>query len=301
MLRTLALVFALMGLASVGSASPREDLLVTPAWLAHHLNDPDLVLLHVGDKGEFASAHIPGARFVEMQDVSVTGAEAGGLTLELPKAEDLRKRLAALGVSDRSRIVVYYGKDWVSPSTRIVFTLDAAGLGGRTSVLDGGMGAWTHEGHPVTAKTAPARTGTLSALKMQPRVVDAAFVRSHLNTPGFAVIDARAQVFYDGVQPGGPRDKRTSGHAAGAHSLPFTEVTGDDLKFKSPEALAALFVKAGVKPGDTIVAYCHVGQQATAVVFAARTLGRKVYLYDGSFEDWARRGLPVDNPSRKGQ
>ena len=40
--------------------------------------------------------------------------------------------IAGLGISDNSRIVVYYGKDWVTPSTRVVFTLDYAGLGSRT-------------------------------------------------------------------------------------------------------------------------------------------------------------------------
>ena len=43
-----------------------------------------------------------------------------------------------------------------------------------------------------------------------------------------------------------------------------------------------------VKPGDTVVAYCHVGQQASATLFAARSLGLKALLYDGSFEEWSR-------------
>jgi thiosulfate/3-mercaptopyruvate sulfurtransferase len=51
--------------------------------------------------------------------------------------------------------------------------------------------------------------------------------------------------------------------------------------------LTALFERAGIKPGDTIVAYCHVGQQATAVILGARLLGHPVMLYDGAFQDWA--------------
>ena len=46
-----------------------------------------------------------------------------------------------------------------------------------------------------------------------------------------------------------------------------------------------------------MIGYCHIGQQATAMLFAARTLGYRVVLYDGSFEDWSRRGLPIDNPA----
>ena len=69
------------------------------------------------------------------------------------------------------------------------------------------------------------------------------------------------------------------------------------------DELAALFAKAGVQPGDTIVGYCHVGQQATAMLFAARSLGHPVLLYDGSFQEWSRltpaESYPVENPSAK--
>ena len=57
-------------------------------------------------------------------------------------------------------------------------------------------------------------------------------------------------------------------------------------------------LRAGVKPNDTVIGYCHIGQQATAMLFAARSLGYKVVLYDGSFEDWSKRDLPVDNPKK---
>ena len=62
-----------------------------------------------------------------MSDVCVSEHSAKGLTLEMPPAEELHNAFEAVGVSDNSRVVVYYGKDW-SPSTRIFFTFDYAGL-----------------------------------------------------------------------------------------------------------------------------------------------------------------------------
>lgn len=127
-------------------------------------------------------------------------------------------------------------------------------------------------------------------------------MKSNVGKPGIAVVDGRSASFYDGVQTGqGMHAPHKTGHIAGATSIPFTEVTGDDLKLKSRAELEALFTKAGVKPGDTVVGYCHVGQQATGMLFAARTLGHKVLLYDGSMEDWSLHGeaFPVETASHK--
>ena len=287
--------------ASTASAGPgpRDSLLVTAPWLAQHLADPGLVLLHVGDKAEYEAAHIPGARFVTMADLSVSDRSEKGLILEMPPAVDLRHRLEALGISGDSRIVVYYGKDWVSPTTRILFTLDYAGLGEKSSFLDGGMDAWVRNGGTVTRDIPAPRTGSLAPLKIRPLVVDAGFVRAHLGTAGFAVVDGRAGSFYDGTDTGGSgTEKHLTGHIRGALSIPFTEIADDRLLLKSPEELAALFTKAGVKAGDTVIGYCHIGQQTTAMLFAARTLGHPVLLYDGSFQDWSRqKDAPVENPT----
>jgi thiosulfate/3-mercaptopyruvate sulfurtransferase len=297
-----AVAAILLVAASDAAASPRQSLVVDTAWLKTHLGDPDLVLLHVGDKAEYDAAHIAGARLVSQRDLSVTDMSATGLILEMPPVEDLRKRLESLGISDSSRVVVYYGKDWVSPATRIVFTLDYAGLGKRTVLLDGGMGAWVRDGNAVTAAVPPARTGKLAPLKIKPVILKAEEVRARIGKPGIALVDGRAAVFYDGVDTGGMHDQpHRTGHIRGAGNFPFTEVTDDNVMLRSEAELAALFKKAGVKKGDTILLYCHIGQQATAVAFAARTLGYPVLFYDGSMQDWSRHeGYPVDNPAEKG-
>ena len=276
------------------SAPPSAPVTVSTDWLSKHLNDPNIVLLHVGNRKEYDAGHIPGARYVALEDVSVSSHDHdNGLMLEMPKPDSLRAQLEALGISSNSRVIVYYGNDWVSPATRVIFTLDYAGLGAGSALLDGGMPAWKAEGHALSTAAPKQSRGQLAALHVKPIVVDAAWVRSRLGSPSLHLIDGRAAVFYDGVEAGGSR----KGHIAGAKSLPYTEIADDNLKLRDAAALRALFARAGVAPGDTVVAYCHIGQQATAVLFAARSLGHPVLLYDGSYQDWSRRPEnPVEDP-----
>ena len=279
---TLVAVALLSRPAAAQTAAP-APLLVDVDWLAQHLNDRDLVLLHVGDAGE---PHIPGARAISEEDVARPHDMArGDLMLELPEVAGLRATFAARGVSDNSRIVVYFGpKTAVQSATRIILTLDYLGLGNRTSLLNGGMPAWGRAGKPVTTEATKVTPGVLTARATKPVVVDAEFVKSLATRPNHTLVDARAPVFYSGVSP----TFEKSGHIPGAINIPFTDIT-DTERMIDRAKLAGVFARAGVRPGDTVVAYCHIGQQATAVVFAARLLGHPVVLYDGAFQDWASR------------
>lgn len=290
-----AFLFCFCALTVGLQADPaRDSLLVSTTWLAQHLNDSDLVLLHMGDPAEYAIKHIPGSRLVTRAAISATAAP-GALTLELPPVDELKTRLEALGISDKSRIVVIFGQAQVTPATRVVLTLQAAGFGDRTSLLDGGLAQWERDGKPVTAYVPAPKAGTISALKMASPIVDADFVKSHLNTPKFVIVDARDKGFYDGTQTGGSQTApHKTGHIVGAANIPYSTLTKPDNTLKPADELQSMFSAAGVKPGDTVVAYCHIGQQATGVVFAARTLGITVKLYDGSFEDWSKKDGPVE-------
>jgi thiosulfate/3-mercaptopyruvate sulfurtransferase len=303
LLRSLALLTFASRAATAQSLAPaapdpRAPLLVTAEWLSQHLRDPNLVLLHVGTAADYPAAHIPGARLVSVADVAVSDT-ARKLNVEMPGAEPLRARLAALGVSDRSRVVVYFASDMVYQTTRILFTLFYAGLGERAALLDGGMGAWTAAGLATSTEIPAAVTGTLSPLSLRNFVVDAAYVQSMIGKAGVSIVDARDSVFYTGARQGGSAQApHRPGHVPSARSVPWTLLYDATLQLKPREELARIFAAAGVKPGDVVIGYCHTGQQATAMLLAARSLGHAVLLYDGSYQDWSARGeLPVEtNP-----
>jgi len=300
----IALTCVATAVGAQSAASQRDALLVPPAWLASHLNDPNVVVLFMGQAADYEKGHIPGARQVDFRTISPMDSTGKALTLEMPSPERLHETFVKLGVSDNSRVIVYYnGKTGgaVSVATRLVMTLDHAGLGKNVALLDGGQLAWVAAGNPLSTDVPTVQPGRLSALTIKPVVVTADFVRDHIAKQGFSIVDGRAAAFYDGVQTGGgPSAPHKTGHVASAKNVPYTEIIDENGKLKPSDQLAALFDKAGVAKGDTIIGYCHIGQQATAMLFAARLLGYPILFYDGSFEDWSRRDYPVDGPKKGG-
>jgi thiosulfate/3-mercaptopyruvate sulfurtransferase len=272
--------------ADCGGHGNSKTMLVTPAWVAAHIKDSNLAVLAVGDPKQYAQAHIPGSAMVEMQEI----ATRGDLTLELPPMDALASTFAKKGVRDDSRIVLYMTKDQATQTTRVYLTLDAMGFGARTSILDGGLPSWQGEGHPITDEVPAIKPGKVTPCPQNDVIASFDYVRTHLNQSSMHLLDARDTQYYTGASA----SRNRAGHIPGASSIPFSSLTDDQGKLNSAEKLRQQFAAAGVTAGDRVVTYCHIGQQATLLYFAARYLGYDVQLFDGSWEEWARHPeLPV--------
>ena len=144
----------------------RTELLVSTAWLAEHLKDPNLVILHVADTfADYKRGHIPGAR------VLATGKfidNSGTLGSELPTIETLTRTFSELGLTEKSRVVIY-GTAWGPTSARAYLTLDYLGLGERAALLDGGVDQWLAEDRPVTMAV-PTYAPSILTPKVKPGV-----------------------------------------------------------------------------------------------------------------------------------
>ena len=282
---------AAVGACPAGAQMVNPDhMLISPQQLAQHLHDKDLVILQVGPEPGYRAGHIANSRRLALTDISTPFAP-GALNLEMPDEPTLRASLERYGISDHSHVVVVFDSEWVSPTTRALLTLEYVGLGDRVAMLDGGLAAWKRAGFPVTTDSVPAPApGRITTRFMPSLIVDHAYVQAHRDTPHAHVLDARDTSFYNGpAQP-----NRSAGHIPGARSLPFTSFHDDNNVWLSKAAIEQKFRAVGIEPGDTVVAYCHVGQQATVVILAAQLTGHPARLYDGSFQDWTMRKLPTE-------
>jgi thiosulfate/3-mercaptopyruvate sulfurtransferase len=282
-----AAVLAMSSRPAAAQRAEDDSVIVSTTWLARHLSDPKLVVLYIWrDTADAKAEHIPGARFVSYTDFT---AQREGLGTELPPVEQLKNLFESVGVSSGSRVVVY--GQMAPMASRAFFTLDYLG-NVRASVLDGGIAKWKREGRPVTTDLAKVAKGSYTPKPRPDVVVDAAWIQPRLGKPGTALIDTRTDGEYagDGERHGMP----SNGHLLGGQQLQWEQLfkNPDEGEFLDRAAIAKLYA-ARVHAGDTVVTYCYVGYRASMTYLAARALGYPTKLYDGSYQDWARRNLPL--------
>src|SRR5215471_1230551 len=143
------LACALPPRSATQSAPPAHpEMLVSTAWLADHLKDPNVVILHVADKRtDYDRGHIPGAHFLQSNRFV---DEHVGAMAELPPVEQLKKVFEEAGIGDNSRVVIYTTA-WFPMAARAYYTLDFLGHE-KTALLDGGMEQWLNEHHAVSSE-----------------------------------------------------------------------------------------------------------------------------------------------------
>jgi thiosulfate/3-mercaptopyruvate sulfurtransferase len=280
---------SLLALTAADAQSPNRSMLVSTEWLAAHINDPKIVILHVGHGADYGEGHLPGARPASYMDVTI---ERDGIGTELPPVDQLARAFEKLGVSDDSHVVIYAHDGTMAPmSSRVFLSLDYLGHP-RISMLNGGIGKWRAEGRGISKDTPSFAAGRLTP-KVRVVTVDADWISARVGRKGVAFVDTRTTPEYLGT--GSRSGLPSTGHIAGARQLEWEQLFSDVKSgtFLDLDQLAKLYADR-VAPGDTVVTYCLVGYRASMTYFGARLLGYPVVrLYDGSYQDWAKRGLPT--------
>jgi len=262
------------------------DSLVSTEWLAAHLGEPDLTVvdcswfmpaLQRNPYAEYLRAHIPGARFLDIDEVADKSNPAPHM---LPSAADFTGAMERLGIGRDDRIVVYDNSPHrVAP--RGWFTFRHFGAR-QVAVLDGGFGKWLAEGRPTESGEQAPRAVPFEASESGD-VVGKEQIRAGLDPP---LLDARGQARFEGMEAD-PRPGIAPGHIPGSRNLPSAELFNSDGTFKSSDELRRLFASAGIDPERPFVASCGSGVTACSLIFAAHLLGNEeTRLYDGSWSEW---------------
>jgi thiosulfate/3-mercaptopyruvate sulfurtransferase len=262
------------------------DPLVTTEWLARHLGDVTIVdsswfmpSLGRNARAEYLQAHIPRARFLDIDEVSDRANPAPHM---LPTAEQFAASMETLGVGSGDRIVVYDNSP-TRTAARGWFMLRHFGARD-VAVLDGGFQKWTAEGRPTESGEPPPRTARFAAKPNDSEIVTKQQILSgEVMTP---ILDARGAGRFEGTEPD-PRPGVEPGHIPGACNLPFAALYNDDGTFKPPDEIRRLCAAADVDPTRPFVATCGSGVTANSLIFAAHLLGHDGNkLYDGSWSEW---------------
>lgn len=262
--------------------------IVSVDWLEAHLHDRGLRIADVrwslsGPPGRerYEAGHLPGAVFLDAERELSSPGEGPGRH-PLPGAKKLAAILGERGIGDE-HVVVAYDDAGGSIAARLWWLYRHYGHDGRAAVLDGGIGAWTDAGLPLTTDEPVLPPASWAPGPERDDVVDTEAVAAALGGPTL-LLDARAAERYRGeVEPVDPRP----GHIPGALSAPHADNLGPDGRFLPPDVLRARYeaLGAGRLP---VIAYCGSSLTATHDLLALELAGiGDGRLYEGSWSRWS--------------
>jgi thiosulfate/3-mercaptopyruvate sulfurtransferase len=264
--------------------------LVSTEWLHAHLKDPDMRILdgsyylpQMGrdPRAEYDAAHIPNARFFDIDDVADHGSD---LPHMVPPVEKFMSRMRAMGVGDGHQVVVYDGMGLFS-AARVWWLFKLMGQN-NIAVLDGGLPKWQAEGRPVEDLPPVIRDRHMTVRRQNHMVKDVTQVSAASKLGDYEIIDARSPGRFRGEEPE-PRAGLRPGHIPGSKNVCFKDLLNADQTMKNPVEIRQIFEAAGVDFNKPAITTCGSGVTAAVLSLGLERIGKTDHsLYDGSWSEW---------------
>jgi thiosulfate/3-mercaptopyruvate sulfurtransferase len=266
------------------------DMLVSSDWLAGALGAKDLRILDATSflpgtprdaHAEYLAAHIAGALFLDLDTLKDGDDPRPSMA---PTNAQFAARMAALGISESDRIVVYDNSP-LGSAARAWWLLRLFGAR-KVAILDGGLQRWIAEGRPTDNGEAVPGVGAFVAAKDERQVRTKADLLANLASCAAQVVDARGASRFSGADAE-PRPGMVSGHIPGSVNLPIARLLDTQGLWKRGDELRETFREAAVDLDKPLIMSCGSGITACNLLFGAALLGKNdVTVYDASWSEW---------------
>ncbi|MCB9152501.1 MAG: sulfurtransferase [Caldilineae bacterium] len=273
------------------------EVLVTTSWVAEHLKDPSVRVVESNeDILLYDLGHIPGAVQIDWQKDLNDAVRRDYLT-----REEFEALLSANGIGNDTTVVFYGDKNnWWACYAFWVFHLFGHD---NAKVMDGGRAKWEAEGRPMVKDT-PDYPATPYHAQARADYKIRAYrdqVLSHVQASQ-PLVDVRSPGEYRGEllhMPNYPQEGAIrGGHIPGAKNIPWARAANADGTFKPADELRAIYEEEqGLRPDDSVVAYCRIGERSSHTWFVLTYLlgYPNVRNYDGSWTEWGNLvGVPIE-------
>lgn len=295
-----------------GPADPGR--LIDVAWLADHLRDPDLRLVHVSpDRRVYNKRHLPGATYSELHKelaLKGTAPETGDAAREwlVPTPDQAEALLRRWRVGEGDRIVLYDDVGQNRQAIRGYWLLRLYRYPPeRLHILDGGLDAWRRAEGPTTTELPEADLADGMRVPVQLEERDDRLVATYEEVLAWSEESTRSEdgptrildVRTAGEYVGSDLRARRGGHIPGARQRLFSDFLTDEGTFRSVDEIVALVRAGGAEPGELRATYCQGGVRAALAWFALHELAGfdEVRSYAGSWEEWGNRDdSPIERP-----
>lgn len=252
---------------------------VSADWVAERIGKSEFLVIDTRYSMRHLMGHLKSA-------VNVPPPKLRDSQGNLLSAEDFSRLFGAAGLGDGITPVLYDGYDGRN-SAMVAWVLEYLGRDD-VYIMDIVYDEWKSQGREVLYRPVPRNSRHFT-----PQINPA--VRASLDdvskSAGLKLVDTRSREEYDGQ---GETDEKP-GHIPGAVNLVWQDMVGEDGKLVcSDEKARRMFEAANISPSDQVVAYCKIGARAAVGYLAFKRLGYDVRLFDGSYAEWEKSGLPVE-------
>lgn len=236
------------------------------------------VVLDARPKTEWATGHIPGARSFSWENYTRTDEK--GVEFRIFPPPELASALAALGVDEKSGVVIYgdADKSWGGEGWD-VWMLSWLGHKGQIRLLNGGIQAWRSQNLPLTKEvdgTSVKKTRYQVNINSQLDISTEALVRQGSS---FQLVDVRSTFEW------------LKGRIPGAIHIPWEKFhTGKERRPLSSVELKKLLAGHDVDTRRPVVYYCQGGIRSAYAWMAHHLAGLPpARNYEGGMAAWQKR------------